>query len=398
MKKIFIMAHSMDIGGAEKSLLGILENIDVSQYKIDLFLLRHEGALLEHIPETINLLPESSYYSSMGVPIKDVIKKGYLRIAYSRYIGKRKAEKRIKELKYESDNNIINEYSHKYTVGVLPYITKEKYDLAISFLSPHYYVAKKIDAKKKVAWIHTDYSTFEVDVESETAMWDMYDNIIAVSDMVKKAFLKTFPSLKEKVSVIENIMPLKYIENLSVEFSADKEMPNDGCIKILSIGRFSYPKRFDEVPLMCKKLREKGLNVKWYLIGFGDDEHLINSKIAENGMQEFVINLGMKENPYPYIKACDFYIQPSRYEGKSIAVREAQLFSKPVVITNYSTAQSQLQDGIDGIIVPMELFQAVDAIFDFINDKDMQQSIVCNTKKTDYIGKQEVKKIYALLE
>ena len=229
-------------------------------------------------------------------------------------------------------------------------------------------------------------------------MWDMYDNIIAVSDMVQKAFLKTFPSLKEKVLVIENIMPFKYIENLSVEFSADKEMPDDGSVKVLSIGRFSYPKRFDEVPLMCKKLREKGLNIKWYIIGFGDDEQLINSKIAENEMQEFVINLGKRENPYPYIKACDFYIQPSRYEGKSIAVREAQLFSKPVVITNYSTAQSQLQDCIDGIIVPMELFQAVDGIYGFINDKDKQKLVVCNTQKTDYIGKQEIEKIYALLE
>lgn len=398
MNKIFIMAHSMDIGGAEKSLLGLLENIDTSRYQVDLFLLRHEGALLNYLPDGINLLPESPHYSSMGVPLKNVIKKGYLKIAYCRYIGKKKAGKRLKELRIDCDNNIVNEYSHKYTVGVLPQITDEKYDLAISFMSPHYYVAKKVNAKKKVAWIHTDYSTFEVDVESETVMWNMYDNLIAVSDLVQKAFLKTFPTLASKTMVIENIIPYQYINKLSNEFSADGEMQSDGSIRLLSIGRFTYPKRFDEVPLMCKKLREKGLNVTWYLIGFGGDEQLINAKIEENRMQRYVINLGKRENPYPYIKACDMYIQPSRYEGKSIAVREAQLFSKPVIITNYTTAHSQLRDGIDGVIVPMDLLHAVDAIADLIKDKEKQQMLICNTKKSDYIGKQEIEKVYALLE
>ena len=120
------MAHSMDIGGAEKSLLGILENIDVTQYQVDLFLLRHEGELINYIPDGINLMPPNKYYSLMGIPLKAVIKSGHLKIAYKRIVGKRKANKRIKELDINSDNNIINEYSHKYTVGVLPKISQKK--------------------------------------------------------------------------------------------------------------------------------------------------------------------------------------------------------------------------------------------------------------------------------
>ena len=265
-------------------------------------------------------------------------------------------------------------------------------------MSPHYYVAKKVSAKRKVAWIHTDYSKIKVDVESETAMWDMYEKIVAVSDMVMKAFLKTFPSLKKKISVIENIIPYNYIKKIAADFTVENEMKTDESIKLLSIGRFSYPKRFDEVPLICKRIRENGLNVKWYLIGFGGDEQLINSNISETDMGEFVINLGKKDNPYPYIKACDFYIQPSRYEGKSIAVREAQMFSKPVIITNYTTAKGQLRDGIDGIIVPMELTSAADAISVFIKNRELQRTIIQNTKDFDYLGKKEIEKIYALLE
>ena len=108
--------------------------------------------------------------------------------------------------------------------------------------------------------------------------------------------------------------------------------------------------------------------------------------------------LGKKENPYPYIKACDFYIQPSRYEGKSIAVREAQIFSKPVVITDFSTAHSQLRDGVDGVIVPMNLVGASNGISEFIRNTSLQKQIVENTKKNDYVGKNEINKLYALLE
>ena len=398
MKRIFIMAHSMDIGGAEKSLLGILENIDTTSYRVDLFLLRHEGELLKYLPEGIDLLPPDPLYSSMGVPLKNLIKSGYFKLAYKRYIGKKKANKKIKELQIKSDNNIFNEYSHKYTVSVLPQINSEEYDLAISFMSPHYYVAERVCAKKKVAWIHTDYSKIIVDVESETAMWNMYDDIIAVSDKVKQTFLKTFTKITAEIKVIENIVPYKYIQSIASEFPVDNEMKNDGTIKLLSIGRFTYPKRFDEVPEMCKLIRENGLNVVWYIIGFGNDEELINTRIAEENMQRYVINLGKKENPYPYIKACDFYLQPSRYEGKSIAVREAQLFSKPVIITDYPTAYNQLRDGVDGVIVPMELKRAADAVSDFIKDTAKQRAIIENTKSFDYVGKQEINKIYALLE
>lgn len=398
MKDIFIMAHSMELGGAEKSLLGILENFDYQKYNVDLFLLRHQGELIDYIPQKVNVLPENKCYSSLGIPIMNVIRKGNFKIAYGRYIGKRKAIKRIQQLQITTDHNIINEYSHKYTVNYLPIISHKKYDLAISFMSPHYFIAKNVIAEKKVAWIHTDYSTFLVDVDSETDMWNQYDEIISISDAAKESFLRTFPVFEKKVKVIENIIPINYIKSLSDAFSVEHEMVNDGSIKLLSIGRFTFPKRFDEVPQMCKIIRDNGLNVKWYLIGFGGDEKLINSQIEKEHIKEYVINLGKKENPYPYIKACDFYIQPSRYEGKSIAVREAQIFSKPVVITDFSTAHSQLRDGVDGLIVPMNLVGASNGISEFIRNTSLQKQIVENTKKNDYVGKNEIKKLYALLE
>ena len=398
MKKILIFSHAMEIGGAEKALLGLLETIDTTKYSVDLFLMRHTGELMKYIPKNINLLPEIPQYASLAIPIMDAVKKRQFAVAYGRLIGKLKAKKKVVKLNLSEDNQVALEYSHKYTVRYMPCINDQDYDLAISFLTPHYFVANKVKAKKKVAWIHTDYSCIGIDVESEKRMWSKYDHIISISDEVTNSFLRIFPELKDRILMIENILPADYIHNMADTFSAEVEMPNDGTIKLLSIGRFSFPKRFDEVPAICKRIKESGVNITWYLIGYGGDEQLIRQKIREENVENKVILLGKKENPYPYINACDFYIQPSRYEGKSIAVREAQFLGKPVIITNYSTAHSQVKDGYDGVIVPMELEQCALEIGNIICDKNICCKLKNNLNQSDIANKSEILKLYRIID
>lgn len=366
MKSILIVVHAMELGGAERALLGMLENIDYTEYSVDLFLLRHEGELLKYIPEEVNVLPENSSYSCMAVPIQNVLKKGKINIAYHRWLGKRAAKKRVIELGLPADNDVALEYSHKYTVDVMPMISDKEYDLLISYLTPHYYAAQKAKGKKKIAWIHTDYSKVSVDKESQLAMWNQYDQIVSISDAVSETFLSVFPELKEKVIVIENMMPEKLIAKQADEFSVDNEMPDNGKIKLLSIGRFSYAKNFDQIPDICSRILKQGIDIIWYIIGYGGEEQLIREKINEHHMQDHVIILGKKENPYPYIKACDYYVQPSRYEGNSVSVHEAQILNKPVIITNYATAKDQITDGIDGFIVPMDNQECAERIADIL--------------------------------
>lgn len=395
MKKILIFSHAMELGGAERALLGLLEAIDTTKYSVDLFLMRHQGELLKYIPDNVNLLPENKKYACLAVPFKEVVKHRQFGVALGRIKGLIAAKKRVKQLNL-GDNDIALEYSHKYTLWYMPPVSDEEYDLAISFLTPHYFVADKVKAKKKIAWIHTDYAFVEVDRQSQLKMWERYDNIISISDNAMESFVKTFPTLEEKVSVIENIMPMKYMMDLADEFSAKEEMPKSG-VSLLTIGRFCNAKRMDEIPQICKRIRESGVDAKWYLIGFGGEESLIRQRISEAGAEDFVIILGKKENPYPYIKACDIYIQPSRYEGKSVAVREAQILGKPVIITNYSTASSQLKDGVDGVIVPMEIDACADGIIRVIKDKELQDKLVENTKKTDYTNACEIYKLDDLI-
>ena len=115
-------------------------------------------------------------------------------------------------------------------------------------------------------------------------------------------------------------------------------------------------------------------------------------------MEQNVIWLGKKSNPYPYIKGCDLYIQPSRYEGKAVTVREAQILHKPVVITNFATSASQLQDGYDGIIVPMKNEECAMKIVELLKDEKRMNQLIDNTYKNDYSNRQELEKLYALIK
>lgn len=336
-KSLLIVSHALELGGAERSLIGLMDSLNPEIWDIDLFLLRHEGELMGAIPPYVHLLAPIPAYTVLARPMKDTLLEGHILLTSARLVGKITADAYTKAHKY-TESAVGLEYSHKFTCPFMPKIQPDKeYDLAISFLTPHYFVAQKVCAKKKIAWIHTDYSRVQVNVFSGTAMWSAYDHIASISETVTESFLKVFPRLKNKIVLIENILPAEFVEKEASAFSVEEEMHAKG-IRLLSIGRFCYQKNFDNVPAICAEPLEKGLDVYWYLVGFGPDEELIRQKISEAGMENRVVLLGKKENPYPYIKACDLYVQPSRYEGKAVTVREAQMLGKPVVITRYATS------------------------------------------------------------
>ncbi|MBQ8228149.1 MAG: glycosyltransferase [Clostridia bacterium] len=398
MKKILIVSHAMELGGAERALLGLLNNIDYSRFSVDLFLERHTGELFDFIPDKVKILPENSAYACMAVPASQVIKKMKFGVAFGRYLGKKKADEFIIQNGIKDGADVLINYSQKYTVKFMPMISDEEYDLVISFLTPHYFAAQKVKGKVKIAWIHTDYSAVEIDRHSELEMWSAYDRIISISQEVTHSFLKALPELKDKITVIPNMHPAEFIKAKSTEFEPHKEMPRTGAINLLSIGRFCPAKNFDNLPFICKQLIEKyKLNVKWYVIGYGTDTELIKANIQKAGMEDNVIILGKKENPYPYIKWCDYYIQPSRYEGNAVTVNEALILQKLVVITDYSTSAGQINNGVDGAIVPLSNDLCAKGIADFINNAQLQQKIRTNLSSADFSNAEKVTDLYKLM-
>lgn len=397
--RIFIAMHYMEIGGAETALVGLLNALDPARVDVDLFLYDHRGEMMQFIPEWVNLLPQIPKYSVLERPIVELVKRGFWGIAAARMWAKWLSQKAYKRSGSTLENNGGLDKMSKCTTPLLPKINQSvTYDLAISFLTPHRIVAEKVKAKKKIAWIHTDYTRVWVDAEDELKVWQKYDYVASISGDVTNTFLQVFPSLAPKIVEIENILSPSFVRKRAELQDVDKEIRHEGAITLLSVGRFSDAKNYDNVPDICKRLINKTkLNIRWYIIGYGGDEDLIRQKIKEAGMEDHVILLGKRSNPYPYIKACDIYVQPSRYEGKSVTVREAQMLCKPVVVTNYPTAPSQIRSGIDGVIVPMDNEGCAHGLAEVICDKPLQERIIAHLKTHDYGNESEVEKIYTLI-
>lgn len=398
-KKIIIISHNLRIGGVERALIGLLGSFDYSRYEVDLFLFIHDGEFLSMIPKEVNLLPENKKYASMLMTTPENLKAGLFSTLLIKTIAKFKAKRFVKKHKIDGmDNLVYLNYMQKEMLKILPPVSDKAYDLAISFLTPHYIAAQKTKSKKRIAWIHTDYSYYGMDKEAEFNMWSAYDRIASVSDDCSKGFAKLFPRLEPKLIRIHNILNPDTVRMLADEFDPLPEMPTaDDELNLCSIGRFSVQKNFDNVPFIAKLLKEKGAKFKWFLIGYGGDEELINENIKKAGMEETVIMLGKKSNPYPYMKACDIYVQPSRMEGRAVSVTEAQILSRPVVITDYPTASAQLNNGFDGLVVPLDNKGCAEGLYKLMTNPGKMKELSDNCSKTDYRNAEEVEKIYGLI-
>lgn len=393
--RILITMHYLELGGAESALLGLLQAHDQEKADIDLFLYDHKGELLQYIPKTINLLPKNNAYSMLERPLKELIKNGYWGIVIGRFVARYFA-KWDQEINTKGLDDIsVYYYIAQYVTPFLPKINPSvTYDLAISFLQPHHYVLKKVNARKKLAWLHTDYSKVYVS-QNEVTVWRQYDYIAAISEDVGRAFVGRFPSLSSKTIPIENILSSKFIRERAKE--GNVKLLGNG-LRLLTIGRYSYQKRLEDIPIITASLLKFFPDLKWYIIGYGNpnEEQKLKESIIREGVQNSVILLGKQTNPYPYIKECDVYVQPSRYEGKSITVREAQILCKPVIVTNYPTAPSQIKDGVDGVIVPLSIEPCVKVMTAFLKDKEKQEIIKAYLSEHDYGNESEIYKIYQL--
>ncbi|SET10936.1 glycosyltransferase [Prevotella sp. kh1p2] len=398
-KRIFIAMHYMEIGGAEISLIGLLQSLDYSRYDVDLFLYSHRGELMSFIPKEVNILEEVSEYTQIERPLKNVFLDGHLRIFFARLKAKYHFWRYARK-KHPKDGSAILQFVANSIVHVLPNLYQlGEYDMAISFLTPHNIVFDKVKAKHKVCWIHTDYSQIDVNVNMELPVWQCYEHIISISESVTKSFVDKFPILADKIVLIKNILSAEFVRRRSILISEDEirvEIPRmkEG-FNLLSVGRFCEAKNYDNIPEICQILNNSGYRIKWYILGYGNDK-IIRKKIKEFKMENSVIILGKRANPYPYIRVCDIYVQPSRYEGNSVTVREAQILGKLVVVTNYPTARNQILNGVDGIIVPMSNQECAKGIANFINDVPLQNRIREYLVKHDFGNQEEINKLYSL--
>ncbi len=393
-KDILFIIPSLSAGGGEKSLINLLEQIDYTQYNVDLFTLNKDGLFLDFVPNEVNIIENPKDLEVFKLSILKSITKFLvnrnLRLAFNRGMFFIKNKLKISVSKRE-------QYSWKYIKGAIGVLDK-KYDVAIGYLekTSNYICIDCVQADKKIGWIHTDYNKLGADKKFDKRYLSQLDYIVTVSEECAQVLKKEFNDLSKRIRIIKNIVSPSTIKKMSLENIDIKTINNEKII--VSVGRLSCEKGFDIAVKSCKILKDRGLKVKWILIGDGVEKANIEKLINENKLMSDFILVGVKSNPYKYLSKADIYVQPSRFEGKSIAMDEAKILGKPIVATNFSTVRDQINDKVDGIITEMNERSLADGIELLINDSKLYSNIVNNMREMSLGTESEVNKLYELIK
>lgn len=391
-KDILFVISNLRCGGAEKSLISLLQTIDYQKYNVDLQLFSHEGLFLKQVHQNTIILPPLEGYQYFDMSMFKAIGKCFIKarfdIIYNRIVAgyiiqteKNKSRREQRVWKYISR-------------CIKP--SDKKYDAVFGFLekSPIYYCVEKVNALHKIGFIHNDYEKLAMDKTIDNPYFAALDYIVTDSEECKKVLVRNFPSCVSKIKIIFNIVSPDLIHKLANEpIEKFPEVTN-----IISIGRLDVQKGYDLAIDAFKIVKDLGIPFHWTILGEGVEKPKLLKQIAANNLKSNITFLGIKENHYPYVKQADIYLQTSRFEGKSIAIDEAKILHKPILVTNFSTVSDQINNGKTGIVTEMNPESIADGIIELISNMELRKKLAANLKLENLSTESEIEKLYALFE
>jgi glycosyltransferase involved in cell wall biosynthesis len=246
----------------------------------------------------------------------------------------------------------------------------EHYDLAVAYIEggAAYYVKEFVNADRKAGFIHIDYKEAGYTRKLDKNCYLSFDRIFTVSDEVKGVFSEVYPELTDRIEVFHNLLDIEGIKH-KAELPGGFDDDFDG-LRIVTVGRLNLQKSFDVSIDAMKLIKDAGIRARWYVLGEGDQREFLESRIEMLGLKEDFILLGNRANPYPYVKQCDLYVHASKFEGKSIAIQEARILGKPIVVTDCSGNREQINDGMDGRICDFDSNAIAETVIEMLKDKD----------------------------
>lgn len=358
--KMLICGSTMNIGGVEKALLGLINTLDYSKYSVDLLLMSQEGEFMQYINKNVHILPTPSFFSWIVLPKNRVLNSLFSLIAKPHILYRF-----VKNIAYGvimGNMVIARQRMWRDCIGYIPTLRGE-YDIALDFSGLlRRYVLCKIDAKTRCTWIHSDYRVYGLDKGIDGPLLAEFDKICCVSKTCKTIFDNEYPTLQSRSCVKHNIIDTKFIMSRINEKGFD-----DGFngVRLLDVTRIDPNKGLDIAVQVCSELKKKGLCFRWYILGndpLGYKKELVRL-IKEYNVEDNFILLGFTNNPYPYMYEADVIVHFSRFEGRSVAIDEALALGKTILVTNYPTAKDQIEDGVNGYICDFNEKALTDKLF-----------------------------------
>lgn len=381
MKILFVMPKFAP-GGAEKSLLMLLDFLSKkSNNEIDLLLFKKEGAFLKQVPDNVKVINADESlricYSKLKLSNLKTINGIYISIVriLATFITKI----------FSKNNNHKTQLRWKYVYKNVIKMNEKKYDIACGYLDGEsiYYIVDKVNAKIKIGWNQNDYDCLGYDFKIDKYYFERLNNIITLTPQCYELLLKNFSEFKDKIIQLPPIVSQCFIKNCAKKYIPNEYNNVNEC-KLISVGRLVEQKGFDIAINAANILKNKNFSFKWYIIGNGELYSKLNDLIKVKKLEQHVFLLGENDNPYPYIEGADIFVQPSRFEGKSVILTETKMLEKPIIVTNYTTAREQISNKENGIITNINENDLANSIINLYNDKNLMNKLINNLKSTNF--------------
>lgn len=393
-KKMLIIGITMAAAGSEKSFLSFAKTaIDFEKYEVDLLLAKKTGDFLSEVPKDIRILEMETggefflidKNNAVSTIMREhLMKKPWKIFSFLPYY------RAVKKAKTEPAHTYAAHRLWLHVMSSMPFMEKE-YDVALAFWGDRtmFYMIDKVKAKKKIAWLHFDYHHPPREDAVYLPYFEKCDKVVTVSKEIGDSLKSALPSIKEKVITVENVIVREEILEKAAcpaDFGDDFQ-----GTRIVTVGRICPQKGNDLVLSALARLKEEGYSLRWYIIGRGEGEYFtdLRAKISEMGLAEDIVFLGVRENPYAYMARADIYMQPSRHEGKPIAVEEAKVLGVPILVTNFTSANEQLENGKLGYIVDISeagIYQGLKKMLeDAVFCAELKETLACFGKNAQRV-------------
>lgn len=363
MTKVLFIVSSMQVGGVSKSLCSLLRLLHSEPLDISLMITSPRGLFMPLLPADIRLITNPVWDALVSGPrgTLTLLRLGYPMLA-------------LGHLLRMALGLASKSLAGRLLARLMPPIDEE-FDLAVDYNGQHqlYYMVNKVKALRKFTFFHNDYSRWDHYYAADRRYFPLVDRIFTVSPRCVEVMKQYFPDQAAKIALMENFTDASLVRSLAAEPAPeiDPSIPS-----LLSVGHVCSRKGFPLALAAAARLKQAGLDFRWYFVGLPSHPRRYSRLIAKAGLSNHIFLLGPRANPYAYMRQSTIIIHLAKHEGRPLALDEAIVLRKPIVATNFSTVTDRLRPGVDASVCQPSPQAIAQAIAELLQNPNLRQSYI----------------------
>lgn len=388
-KKLIFITEALWIGGIETALVNLLNRLDHDRYDVTCLILRDCQEMAYRITSQCRLIVSDRQHTV-------TFREGYRYKRMYNLMEEPQYASKLRRLIWRILRLILRApEARRYAAYVKKQMGGEHFDTAVIYSDRAAETAvRAVSADRFLLFYH--HGAMRKEYHDELG-YRRAEKVISVSEALAEKLKAYRPMYAGKIIAVNNLIDVAGVREKSLE-TPETVFPKD-CFNIVSCGRLASAKGMDLAVAACAKLVNDGLtDIRWWIVGGGPEEPSLRAQIRALGVERYVTLLGMQDDPYPYIRQADLYVQPSRFEGHCVTVLEARLLAVPILATR-NAAEEQIEDGKTGRLCKPDSASIADAAAEFYRMPELRQAFRDALRRYDFEHDNAIilQELYALL-